>query len=36
MVVKAKAGELHLSRTIWGMRDRKGVNGGGKMCQMAA
>jgi replication initiation protein RepC len=25
MVVKAKAGELHLSRTIWGMRDRKGI-----------
>jgi len=24
MVVKAKAGELHLSRTLWGMRDRKG------------
>jgi replication initiation protein RepC len=24
MVVKAKAGELHLSRTIWGMRDRRG------------
>jgi replication initiation protein RepC len=27
MVVKAKAGELHLSRTIWGMRDRKGFEG---------
>ncbi len=25
MVVKAKAGELHLSRTLWGMRDRKGT-----------
>jgi len=27
MVVKAKAGELHLSRTIWGMRDRRGFEG---------
>ena len=36
MVVKAKAGELNLARTIWGMRGRERRAGEGRVAPVAA